>query len=268
MQREIVHKLEDMSIRLADSHAHLDLEDHFPDQAAVLRRAREAGVLLVINVATGLTDAAQVIATARTSPGIVAVIGVHPHGAGAMTEADLAALDSLAADPKVVAIGEIGLDYHYNFSPKEAQQKVFAAQLVLAAELKLPSVVHCREAITDVRSALKGKDLMRVVLHCCTEEWEDVAELVAQGMLLSFTGIATYPQAESIRRTIRECPIEQMMVETDAPYLAPVPHRGKRNEPAYVVEVARLIAKVKEVSLEEVDRRTTENAVVFFGLPA
>ena len=108
MQREIVHKLEDMSIRLADSHAHLDLEGHFPDQAAVRRRAREAGVFLLINVATGLADAPQVIATARTSPGIVAVIGVHPHGAGAMTEADLAALASLAADPKVVAIGEIG----------------------------------------------------------------------------------------------------------------------------------------------------------------
>ena len=145
MQREIVHKLEDMSIRLSDSHAHLDLEDHFPDQAAVLLRAREAGVLLVINVATGLTDAPQVIETARTSPGIVAVIGVHPHGAGAMTDQDLEALDSLASDPKVVAIGEIGLDFYRRRSPEEVQQHWFRQQLAFAVAHKkvvVLSLIH------------------------------------------------------------------------------------------------------------------------------
>ena len=222
----------------------------------------------MITIADSVPESRACLELTQKFENIFCSVGVHPHHAKDWKDGDADDLRSLAASSsKVRAIGEIGLDYHYNFSPKEAQQKVFAAQLVLAAELKLPSVVHCREAITDVRSALKGKDLMRVVLHCCTEEWEDVAELVAQGMLLSFTGIATYPQAESICRTIRECPLEQMMVETDAPYLAPVPHRGKRNEPMYVLEVARLIVKVKEVSLEEVDRRTTENAVVFFGLP-
>jgi len=223
----------------------------------------------MITIADSIPESRKCLELTQQFAHVFCTVGVHPHHAKDWQDADADMLRSLvASSPKVCAIGEIGLDYHYNFSPKEAQQQVFAAQLSLASELQLPSVVHCREAIADVRAALKGMDMTKVVLHCCTEEWEDVAELVAQGMRLSFTGIATYPQAESIRRTIRECPLEQMMVETDAPYLAPVPHRGKRNEPMYVLEVARLIAKLKEVPFEEIDHRTTENAVAFFGLPA
>lgn len=231
----------------------------------------------MITIADSLPESRKCIDLTEQYAGVFCTVGVHPHHAKDWKDADADTLRSLVASSrKVRAIGEIGLDYHYpstvlragNFSPREAQQRAFGAQLALATELKLPSVVHCREAIGDVKAALTGVDLSKIVLHCCTEKWEDIEALVAQGLRLSFTGIATYPQAEGIRRVIRECPIEQMMVETDAPYLAPVPYRGKRNEPSYVLEVARLIAKVKDLSLEEVDRRTTENAVAFFGLPS
>jgi TatD DNase family protein len=168
---------------------------------------------------------------------------------------------------KALAVGEIGLDYHYMKSPKEIQQKAFREQLLIAKELKKPAVVHCREAIIDIRSIIADVQPACVVIHCCTEQWEDVESLVQAGHFLSFTGIATFPASGEIRRTIRMCPIEQMMIETDSPYLAPIPHRGKRNEPAYVVEVAKCVAQEKDMTLEDVDRITTKNTERFFGLP-
>jgi len=238
---------------MIDTHCHLADKQFAHDLPETIARAREAGVSQMITIADSIPESRRCLEIAGKNTEIFCTVGVHPHHAKDWKPADTDALRVMAASsPKVRAIGEIGLDYHYNFSPREAQRPVFRAQLSLASELKLPAVVHCREAIADVRSAFKGMDLTKIVLHCCTEEWEDVAELVAQGMRLSFTGIATYPQAESICRTIRECPLEQMMVETDAPYLAPVPHRGKRNEPMYVEFVARRIADLKGLSFEEV----------------
>jgi TatD DNase family protein len=223
----------------------------------------------MITIADSVLESRKCLELAEKFDQLFCTVGVHPHHAKDWKSTDIESLRSLvASSPKVRAIGEIGLDYHYDFSPREVQRHVFAEQLSLAAELKLSAVVHCREAIADVKAALMGMDLTKVVLHCCTEKWKDVAELVEQGIRLSFTGIATYPQAEDIRRVIEECPLEQMMTETDAPYLAPVPHRGKRNEPAFVLEVAQLIAKLKRVSLEEVDRVTSRTAMAFFRLPA
>ncbi len=268
MQREIVHKLDNMSIRLADSHAHLDLEDHFPDQAAVLRRAREAGVRLVINVATGLTDAARVIATARTSPGIVAIIGVHPHGAGTMTASDLAALDSLASDPQVVAIGEIGLDYYRRRAPEEVQQYWFRQQLDLAAARGKPVVIHTREA-TPVTLAILQEYRGRLaggVMHCFGGSLPEARAFLDLGFFLSFSGTLTYPKAGPLREVAKAVPLDRILVETDCPYLPPQPWRGKRNEPAYVVATAQQLADLRGLTLEEIAAATWANTLAAFGL--
>jgi TatD DNase family protein len=268
MQREIVHKLNDMSIRLADSHAHLDLEDHFPDQAAVLRRAREAGVLLVINVATGLADAPRVIDTARKSPGIVAIIGVHPHGAGRMTETDLEALDALAPDPQVVAIGEIGLDFYRRRSPEKVQQYWFRRQLEFAIGHRKVVVIHTREAtpvtlsiLREYRGRLEGG-----VMHCFGGSLAEAHAFLDLGFYLSFSGTLTYPKAGPLRQVAAKVPLDRVLVETDCPYLPPQPWRGKRNEPAYVVATAQELADCRGLTLEEVAAHTWNNTLAVFGL--
>lgn len=268
MHREIVHKLENMSIHLADSHAHLDLEDHFPDQAAVLQRARQAGVDLVINVATGLRDAPQVIATAKKSPGIVAIIGVHPHGAGTMTEGDLEAMDSLAADSKVVAIGEIGLDFYRRRSPEETQQYWFRRQLEFAIAHKKVVVIHTREATPVTLSILReyrGR-LAGGVMHCYGGSLEEAHSFLDLGFYLSFSGTLTYPKAGPLREVARQVPLGRILVETDCPYLPPQPWRGKRNEPAYVVATAQQLADARGLALEEVAAHTWANTLAVFGL--
>lgn len=199
--------------------------------------------------------------------GIFCTVGVHPHHAKHWQSKDVHTLISmLEMYPKICGIGEIGLDYHYDFSPRGVQQGVFEEQLTLANMKELPSVIHCREAIEDVWAIVRRVGNGNFVLHCCTEKWGDVKKFVNLGCMLSFTGIATYPKSEEIRNTIKHCPLDQLMIETDAPFLAPVPHRGKRNEPAFIVEVAKCVAEIKGISLKEVDEATTENAVEFFGL--
>jgi TatD DNase family protein len=268
MQREIVHKLEDMSIRLADSHAHLDLEEHFPDQAAVLDRARQAGVDLVINVAVGLSDAPQVITTAQKTPGIVAVIGVHPHGAGAMTETDLEALDALATDPQVVAIGEIGLDFYRRRSPEEVQQYWFRRQLEFALAHKKPVVIHTREATSVTLSILRDYrgQMSGGVMHCFGGSLDEAHAFLDLGFYLSFSGTLTYPKAGPLRQVAQHLPLDRILVETDCPYLPPQPWRGKRNEPAYVVATARQLADIRGLALEEVATHTWANTLAVFGL--
>lgn len=262
---------------MIDSHCHLADKQFAEDCDAVIRRAVAAGVTWMVTIADSLEESETCIALSKKYDQIFCSVGVHPHHAAAwrnpkhqMPNSKSAAevLERLARlSQKVVAIGEIGLDYHYNFSPPDVQKAAFREQLELAKELRMPTVVHCRNAIDDVWAIVDAARLERLVLHCCTEKWEEVRKFVDRGYLLSFTGIATYPQSEEVRRTIRMCPLEQMMVETDAPYLAPVPFRGKRNEPAYVIEVAKGVAEVKGIPPEEADRATTGNAVRFFGLP-
>lgn len=254
---------------MIDTHCHLADKQFVHDLPDVIDHARRKGITHLIAIADSVAESRACLAIAQKFEEVFCTVGVHPHHAKDWNLSDADALRAMVSfSSKVRAIGEIGLDYHYNFSPREAQRSVFRAQLLLAQELRLPAVVHCRESLTDVRADLKGMDLSKIVLHCCTEAWEDIKELVNLGLRLSFTGIATYPQAEGIRHVIQECPVSQMMVETDAPYLAPVPYRGKRNEPAFVQEVAKLIAKIKKLPLEEVDRITSHNAVEFFGLPS
>jgi TatD DNase family protein len=268
MQREIVHKLENMTMRLADSHAHLDLEDHFPDQAAVLDRAREAGVHLVVNVATGVADAPQVITTAQKTPGIAAVIGVHPHGAGAMTAADLEALDTFVAKPKVVAIGEIGLDFYRRRAPREAQEYWFRRQLDFAISHRKPVVIHTREATPVTLSILReyrGR-LAGGVMHCFGGSLDEAHAFLDLGFYLSFSGTLTYPKAWPLREVARHAPLDRVLVETDCPYLPPQPWRGQRNEPAYVVATARQLAETRGLPLEEVAAHTWANTLAVFGL--
>jgi TatD DNase family protein len=255
-------------MHLADSHAHLDLEDHFPDQAAVLHRARQAGVDLVINVATGLADAPQVIATARQTPGMVAVIGVHPHGAATMTDADLAALDPLAADPSVVAIGEIGLDFYRHRSPAEVQAYWFRRQLEFAIDCQKPVVIHTREATPVTLSILREyhRRLAGGVMHCFGGSLAEAQAFLDLGFYLSFSGTLTYPKAGPLREVALNAPIDRILVETDCPYLPPQPWRGKRNEPAYVVTTAQQLADTRGLALEEVAAHTWANTLRVFGL--
>lgn len=252
---------------MIDSHCHLVASDFSTDIDAVIARARVAGVERMITISDEMKDIDPSRLLAEKYEYIFYTAGVHPHHASSFDLVhDLAKIRAEAVHPKCKAIGEIGLDYHYMNSSKDSQQRVFEAQLSLAKELGLPAVVHCRDAIEDVWTIVNHLTPEKLVIHCCTEKWDDVKRFVDAGYMLSFTGIATYPKAEEIRETIRQCPLSQMMVETDAPFLAPVPHRGKRCEPAYVVETARVIADVKGLSFHEIDRITTENAVEFFRL--
>ena len=255
-------------MRLADSHAHLDLEELLPDRAEVVRRAREAGVALIINVATGLQDARQVLKTAGQFPWVYAALGVHPHGAGTMAEIDLATLADLAATPRVVAVGEIGLDFYRRRSPAEAQEHWFRRQLELAQTLKKPVIVHTREAtdatlkiLREYRGRLTGG-----VMHCFAGSLEEAHNFLDLGLHLSFSGTLTYPKAGPLREVAGHLPLDRLLVETDCPYLPPQPWRGKRNEPAYVVATARQLAEVRGISLEEVAAATWENTLRVFGL--
>lgn len=257
---------------MIDSHCHLTAKEFESDRNEVMERAVSEGVERIFVIADTLEEAEQGIVLAEMHPGILfCTAGVHPHHASSWKPGDLGKLRQLAGHSLVKAIGEIGLDYHYNFTPPAKQREVFETQLQLAQELDLPAVLHCREAIEDTWNIVTKVKLRKLVLHCCTEKFQDVQKFIEAGYLLSFTGIATYPKSAEIRETIRQCPMDQLLLETDAPYLPPEALRAKggrrvRNEPAYVVEVAKCVAKVKGMTLEEVDHRTTANARRFFGI--
>lgn len=252
---------------MIDSHCHLTHEQYASDVLEVLERAKAAGVEQLLTVATSVEDAEQCLALAEEYEQIYCTIGLHPHDATTWKPENAEWIRQAAqSHRKVVAIGEIGLDYHYMHSPKDVQQAVFTQQLEIAKELQLPCILHNRESIDDLKNILHEVEPQQYVVHCCSEKWADVAELVDAGHFLSFTGIATYAKSDDIRQTIQHCPMDQIMIETDAPYLAPVPYRGKRNEPAYVLEVAKCIAEIKGLPLEDVQKQTAANTRAFFNL--
>lgn len=254
---------------MIDSHCHLADAQFSEGLNAVLKRAKEAGIQTMVTIADSLKEAEACMELAQKHRELFCTVGVHPHNAKEWKRGDGEILTEMVnGSQKVRAIGEIGLDYHYDHSPRGVQRAVFLEQLTLSRELGLPAVIHCRDAMPDIKTIVMEVEPLQCVLHCCTEKWEDVEWMVERGHFLSFTGIATYPKSSDIRETIKQCPLDRMMIETDSPYLAPVPHRGKRNEPAYVVEVAKIIAEIKGISLEEVEAATTANAVAFFGLPS
>ena len=251
---------------LVDSHAHLDLEQFNNDLEQVLARAREAGVMTILDVGTDLPSSRAAVALAQEHDLVYAAVGVHPHEARTVTPAVLEELRRLAHHPKVVAIGEIGLDYYRDLSPRSVQRQVLADQLVLAAELNLPVVVHSREAHDDVIAALRGWDGSGV-LHSYSAGPERLAEVMELGFFIGISGPVTFANAHALRRVAATVSLDRILVETDCPYLTPVPHRGQRNEPAYVRYVAEAVAHARAIPIEAVAQATTDNASRLLGVP-
>ncbi len=250
---------------LVDSHCHLDDPRFDPDREAVIERARAAGVatMLAIGTGKGPPDLEAGIRLADAHPDIYATIGVHPHDASKASEETFARLGELLAHPKVLGVGEIGLDYHYDFSPRETQRAVFARQIAMARDSGKPVIVHTREAWEDTIAVLgAGKG----ILHCFSGGPEEAEQALKLGYHISFAGVVTFPKADALRAAARVVPPDRLLVETDAPYLAPVPHRGKRNEPAFVVETARRLADLRGTTPEEIAALTSANFKYLFGL--
>ena len=251
-----------------DSHAHLGDRKFKDDQEVTIQRAREAGVSLILNPGADMESSARAVRLAQSQEGIYAAVGMHPHDVKDMKPGDLDQLEAWTREPKVMAIGEIGLDYHYNFSPKEDQQYWFKEQLNLAKRLNLPVIIHDREAHGDVFDMIEeaGVASTGCVMHCFSGSVEMAREYVKRGIYISLAGPVTFHNARKTREVAADIPLEWLLIETDCPYLAPVPHRGRRNEPAYVVKVAETIADVKKVPLEEVARHTTANGKRLFRI--
>jgi TatD DNase family protein len=269
-------------VRLVDSHVHLDDPKFDADRDAVIERALAAGVerMMAIGTGTGPPDLETAIRQAERYPFIFATVGVHPHDASKATPETFARLRQLAAHPKVLAIGEIGLDYHYDFSPRDVQQSVFRKQLEIAAEAGKPVVIHSREAWADTMKELGSAGgtacattascesseagqavppASRGIIHCFTGDPQQAREALDLGFHLAFGGVLTFPNAQTVREAARITPEDRLLLETDCPYLAPAPHRGQRNEPAFVVEVARRLAEVRGCTLDEIAAQTTRN---------
>jgi TatD DNase family protein len=255
---------------LVDSHAHIQGKEYAGETEAVLERAHAAGVEKIIAVggAGDMSSNTEAIALAERYESVYATVGMHPHDAKDVSQDDLDKLRELAARAKVVAIGETGLDYYYDHSPREVQRQVFTRFIRMARETGLPIVVHERDAATDVADLLRevGGGRLRGVIHCFTGDERAAREYLDLGFCISFSGIITFKNAQALRDVVRQVPLERLLVETDSPYLTPVPHRGKRNEPAYVRFVAQTLAEVKDLSFEDVARATTANVRDLFGI--
>ncbi len=252
---------------LIDTHAHLNLTSSYKkDLPEVISRAKEAHVSKIINVGIDLKTSIKALELAHTYEGLYATAGVHPHEVKKITEDTYASLKALLSDAKTVAVGEIGLDYAKEYSPRRLQQEHFLRQLALSKEVGLPVVIHARDAFPEILELLKSELPERFVFHCYAGGLEEARLILDLGGFISVTGIVTFPKAENIRDVVRFVPIERLMLETDCPFLTPVPYRGKRNEPAFVRFVAEKVAEIKGLSLEECAQKTTENAIAFFGL--
>ena len=251
---------------LIDSHCHLDFPDFAAELDAVVARARAAGVGRMVTISTRVKKHAQVVAIAEKYPDIFCSVGTHPHNAHEELDIDAKTLIALARHPKIVAIGEAGLDYHYDKSPRDAQAASFRQHIAAARETGLPLVIHARECDADMAAILSeetGQGAFPAVLHCFTGGRELAMRAIDLGLYISFTGILTFKNSQSLRDIARDLPAERVLVETDAPYLAPLPFRGKRNEPAYVVETAKVLANTRGVFFDQIVQQTTDN---FFRL--
>jgi TatD DNase family protein len=257
-----------MSFLLADTHAHLDEPQLRDQKEAVLARARKAGVGLIVNVGIGRENSRRVIETADRYPEVFATVGVHPHGASSVTQDDLETLARLAAHPKVVAVGEIGLDFYRRRSPEKDQEHWFREQMALAHELGKIIVVHTRDATAATLKILQEgrRELLGGIMHCFQGSLEEARAFLDLGLYLSFSGTLTFPKAEPLRRVARRLPLKRVLVETDCPYLAPQPWRGKVNEPAYVMATAATLAQLHGLSLEDLARLTWQNTLAAFQL--
>jgi TatD DNase family protein len=244
-----------------DSHAHLEMEAFDPDRPQVIQRALEQGVTQLITIGTDLDSSRKALALAKTYSSIHATVGVHPHEATAFHPQILPLLTALANDPLVVAIGEIGLDFYRNLSPQKAQKETFRHLIQLARTVSLPIVIHDREAHQEVLAILREEKAWEVggVFHCFSGDWKMAKECLDLNFFLSVTGAVTYKKGSLLEEVVRRAPIESLLLETDAPYLAPHPLRGKRNEPAYLVHTAEYVALLRGLTLAELSRAILEN---------
>lgn len=251
---------------LVDSHCHLDFPDLTGDLDGVIARARAAGVGRIVTISTRVKKHAGIVAIAEKYPDVFCSVGTHPHHAEDETDVDARELIARAEHPKVVAIGEAGLDYHYDNSPRDLQLNSFRQHIDAARKTGLPLVIHSRDCDADMARILEeetGKGAFPAVLHCFTGGRDLAMKAIDLGLHISFTGILTFKRSDDLRAIARDLPADRIMVETDAPYLAPLPYRGKRCEPAYVVETAKVLAETRGVSFDEIARQTSET---FFRL--
>jgi TatD DNase family protein len=253
---------------LVDSHCHLDFPDFASELDAVVQRARDVGIGRIVTISTRVKRHDQVLGIARRFDDIFCSVGTHPHNAHEELDVGTNELVERSRDPKVVAIGEAGLDYHYDKSPRDAEEQGFRAHIAAARETGLPLVIHSREADDDMARILEeesGKGAFPAVLHCFTGGRDLAMRAVALGHYVSFTGILTFKNSQYLRDIAAELPADRILVETDAPYLAPGRYRGKRNEPSYVVETARVLADTRGVSDDEIAQQTTDNFYRLFS---
>lgn len=253
---------------LVDTHAHLMADAFTEDRHEVIERARHAGVSAIVCVGDGVESSRAGIELAQEHEDIWATVGIHPHQAGGAPDDVAGVLKPLFAEDRVVAVGETGLDYHYDFAPVEKQQAVFRAHIRLACELGLPLVIHNRKADDDVLRILQEEGAERVggVLHCFWSDAKAARTALDMGFYLGVGGPVTFRREDALRAVLADVPVERLLLETDSPYLAPVPYRGKRNEPAFVVESAKALAQVKGMSVEDIASVTARNASRVFGL--
>jgi TatD DNase family protein len=257
-------------MELIDTHCHLTFEGLREDVAAVIERSKAAGVVGWITVGTDPQENQNVVEIVNRFENMYAAVGIHPHDAKTVTEDTLKELRELSKNKKVVAIGETGLDYHYNFSTHEEQMRVFAEHLKIAAELNLPVIIHCREAFNETMGILEqhGGGVKRVVFHCFSGEASQAKIVLDRGFYISFTGVVTFKNAENVRQAVEVVPLDRLMVETDAPYMSPEPMRKQKiNEPAFMVYIAKRLAELKEMDLADFAEAVTATSREFFGLP-
>jgi TatD DNase family protein len=253
---------------LIDSHAHIQADAFDADRAAMLDRAVAAGVGRIVVIGSNVDDSREGLAMARADDRLVCTVGVHPHDARLLDDAGLDALRGMAADANVRAIGEIGLDFHYDFSPRDRQREAFASQLALAAELGLPVVIHVRESEEEAYAMLRDRPagIPHVVMHCFLGDADWARRWLDLGCVLGVGGAVTFKKMDALREAVAMVPLDRLLLETDCPYMAPAPHRGRRNEPAYVPFVCEAVALAKGLGAEAIAEETTANAERVFGM--
>ena len=253
---------------LIDSHAHLEMKEFNPDREEVIERARQAGVNYIVTVGTNLAQSRKALSLARQHENIYATVGVHPHDVARADSETFDDLCEIARDPKVVAYGEIGLDFFRNISPREKQIEMFNLQLELAVQLKLPVIIHDRDAHEQTLRMVKASGVRRGVFHCFSGDYSMARQCIDLGFYISIPGVVTFDNAKTIQDVAQRVPLSSLLLETDAPYLTPAPHRGKRNEPSFIINTAKKVAQIKGLPWEEVADVTARNTMNLFGIEA
>ncbi len=253
---------------LIDSHAHLEMKEFNPDREEVIERARQAGVSYIVTVGTNLAQSRKALSLARQHENIYATVGVHPHDVIMADSKTFDDLCEIARDPKVVAYGEIGLDFFRNISPREKQIEMFNLQLKLAVQLKLPVIIHDRDAHEQTLRMVKASGVRRGVFHCFSGDYSMARQCIDLGFYISIPGVVTFDNAKTIQDVAQRVPLSSLLLETDAPYLTPAPHRGKRNEPSFIINTAKKVAQIKGLPWEEVADVTARNTMNLFGIEA